>query len=55
MGGWGSGRQGGRVTIEGCGSFRLAISDLGDLLRSPVGRAVGAMPRPAFTYRPNGA
>ena len=40
MGGWGSGRQGGRVTIEGCGSCRLAIKDLGHLLRSPVGRAV---------------
>ena len=40
MGGWGSGRQGGRVTIEGCGSCRLAIKDLGHLLRSPAGRAV---------------
>ena len=40
MGGWGSGRQGGRVTIEGCGSCRLAIMDLGHLLRSPAGTAV---------------
>ena len=34
MGGWGSGRQGGRVTIEGCGSCRLSIGDLRNLLRS---------------------
>jgi hypothetical protein len=40
MGGWGSGRQGGRVTIGGCGSCRLSIKDLGHLLRSPAGRAV---------------
>jgi hypothetical protein len=40
MGGWGSGRQGGRVTIEGCDSCRLAIKDLGHLLRSPDGNAV---------------
>ena len=29
MGGWGSGRQGRRVTIGGCGSYRLALKDLG--------------------------
>ena len=40
MGGWGSGRQGGRVTIGGCGSYRLALKDLGDLLRSPANKAV---------------
>lgn len=40
MGGWGSGRQGGRVTIEGCGSCRLAIKDLGHLLRSPDNSSV---------------
>ena len=39
MGGWGSGRQGGRVTIEGCASCRLAIKDLGYLLRAPAGTA----------------
>jgi hypothetical protein len=39
MGGWGSGRQGGRVTIEGCASCRLAIKDLGPLLRAPSGAA----------------
>ena len=27
MGGWGSGRQGGRVSIGGCGSYRLALKD----------------------------
>src|SRR3954452_6263791 len=37
MGGWGSGRQGGRVTIGGCGSYRLAIKDLRQLLQSPAG------------------
>jgi hypothetical protein len=40
MGGWGSGRQGGRVTIGGCASYRLAIKDLGQLIRPPAGRAV---------------
>ena len=40
MGGWGSGRQGGRVTIGGCGSCRLALKDLGDLLRSPANKVV---------------
>ena len=39
MGGWGSGRQGGRVTIEGCGSLRLSISDLRDLMDDPPGTA----------------
>ena len=39
MGGWGSGRQGGRVTIEGCGSLRLSISDLRDLMHDPPGTA----------------
>ena len=33
MGGWGSGRTGGRVTIEGCGSLRLSVRDLRGLLR----------------------
>ena len=37
MGGVGSGRQGGRPTIEGCASFRLSIQDLRPLLRSPGG------------------
>jgi hypothetical protein len=37
MGGWGSGRQGGRVTIGGCASCRLAIKDLSCLLRAPAG------------------
>ena len=40
MGGWGSGRQGGRVTIGGCDSYRLALKDLGDLLRSPANKVV---------------
>ena len=39
VGGWGSGRQGGRVTIEGCGSLRLSISDLRDLMDDPPGTA----------------
>jgi hypothetical protein len=39
MGGWGSGRQGGRVTIEGCGSCRLSIRDVRDLLHAPAGTA----------------
>ena len=37
MGGWGSGRQGGRVTIEDCASCRLGISELRSLLRAPDG------------------
>ena len=37
MGGWGSGRQGGRVTIEDCSSCRLGISELRSLLRAPDG------------------
>ena len=37
MGGWGSGRQSGRVTIEGCGSCRLTIGALQDLRHAPVG------------------
>ena len=37
MGGIGSGRQGGRPTIEGCASFRLSIQDLRPLLRLPGG------------------
>jgi hypothetical protein len=48
MGGWGSGRQDGRVTIGGCGSYRLAIKDLRQLLQSPAGRAVW------LTYRQDG-
>ncbi len=40
MGGWGSGRRSERVSIGGCGSCRLAIKDLGHLLRSPDGNAV---------------
>jgi hypothetical protein len=39
VGGWGSGRQGGRVTIEGCGSLRLSISDLRDLRHDSPGIA----------------
>jgi hypothetical protein len=35
MGGYGSGRPGGRVTIEGCGSYRLSTKDLRDMLRHP--------------------
>jgi hypothetical protein len=34
-----AGRQGGRVSIEGCASCRLSIKDLGPLLRAPLGRA----------------
>jgi hypothetical protein len=37
VGGWGSGRQGGRVTVEGCASGRLGTRDLRGLLRSPAG------------------
>ena len=37
MGGIGSGRQGGRPTIEGCASFRLSTRDLRPLLRLPGG------------------
>ena len=37
MGGWGSGRQGGPVTIEGCGSCRLTTKNLRELLRAPAG------------------
>jgi hypothetical protein len=37
MGGFGSGRQGGRVTIRRCDSRRLATKDLRALLRSPDG------------------
>ena len=37
MGGWGSGRHGGRVTIEGCGSYRLSAKDLRQALRHPPG------------------
>ena len=37
MGGYGSGRQGGRVTICSCGSCRLSTKDLRVLLRSPSG------------------
>jgi hypothetical protein len=48
MGGWGSGRQGGRVTIGGCGSYRLAIKDLSCLLRSPAGTTAW------LHYRQNG-
>jgi hypothetical protein len=40
MGGWGSGRQGGPVTIEGCGSCRLTTKNLRQLLRAPAGGAV---------------
>jgi hypothetical protein len=48
MGGWGSGRQGGRVTIEGCGSCRLSVRDLRGLLRHADGV-------PSWiTYRRNG-
>jgi hypothetical protein len=39
MGGWGSGRQSERVSIEGCGSCRLSISDVRDLLHAPTGTA----------------
>jgi len=48
MGGWGSGRQGGRVTIGGCGSYRLAIRDLRGLIRAPACTAVW------LTYRQDG-
>src|SRR3954453_15548762 len=48
MGGWGSGRQGGRVSIGGCGSYRLAIKDLKQLLQSPNCTAVW------LTYRRDG-
>src|SRR3954470_10245233 len=48
MGGWGSGRQGGRVSIGGCGSYRLAIKDLKQLLQSPNCTAVW------LTYRQDG-
>jgi len=37
MGGYGSGRQGGRVTIYSCGSCRLSTANLRVLLRSPPG------------------
>ena len=37
MGGWGSGRQGGQVTIEDCGSCRLSTKSLRQLLRAPAG------------------
>ena len=37
MGGYGSGRQGGRVTIYSCGSCRLSTANLRVLLRSPSG------------------
>ena len=37
MGGYGSGRQGGHVTIGSCGSCRLSTADLRVLLRSPIG------------------
>ena len=37
MGGYGSGRQGGRITIYSCGSCRLSTKDLRVLLRSPTG------------------
>ncbi len=39
MGGWGSGRKGERVSIEGCGSCRLSIGDVRDLLHAPIGTA----------------
>ena len=39
MGGWGSGRQGGRVTIGGCDSYRLSIRDVRDLMQAPPGTA----------------
>ena len=32
-------QQGGQVTIEGCGSLQLSISDLRDLMDSPPGTA----------------
>ena len=37
MGGLGSGRQGGQVTIEDCGSCRLSTKSLRQLLRVPAG------------------
>ena len=37
MGGWGSGRQGGQLTIEDCGSCRLSTKSLRQLLRTPTG------------------
>ena len=37
MGGWGSGRQGGQLTIEDCGSCRLTTKNLRELLRAPTG------------------
>src|SRR3954451_22143128 len=48
MGGWGSGRQGGRVSIGGCGSYRLAIKELKQLLQSPACTPVW------LTYRQDG-
>jgi hypothetical protein len=39
MGGVGSGRRGGRPTVEGCVSFRLGIQDLRPMLRPPGGTA----------------
>jgi hypothetical protein len=48
MGGEGSGRRGRRVTIEGCGSWRLTTRDLRLLLRAPTRRAAW------MHYRQNG-
>jgi hypothetical protein len=39
MGGWGSGRRSERVSIEGCASCRLSISEVSDLLHAPIGTA----------------
>ena len=43
MGGWGSGRQGGRVSIGDCSSCRLSIRDLRSLLRAPECAAQGCL------------
>ena len=60
MGGWGSGRQGGQLTIEDCGSCRLTTKNLRELLRAPAGgnicllyRADGEHLSVAIEVRPN--
>ena len=40
MGGWNSGRTGGQLTLEGCGSCRLSTKNLRNALRSPTGGTV---------------